>query len=101
MLATTTASELTGHWTRMRRSLAWFSGPVSLIHAPSLVDSITTTPEFRFSVHTGKRRDSCNIVASINSQLTELPMQKPHDNSTASPAAFIQDSTPIPHIQLS
>jgi hypothetical protein len=34
------------------RSLAWFSGPVSLIHAPSLVDSITTTPEFRFSVHT-------------------------------------------------
>ena len=37
----------------MRRSLARFSGPVSLIHAPSLADSITTTPEFRFSVHTG------------------------------------------------
>jgi hypothetical protein len=27
---------------------------VSLIHAPSLADSITNTPEFRFSVHTGK-----------------------------------------------
>src|ERR1019366_4807268 len=53
MLATTTGSELTGHWTRMRRSLARFSGPVSLIHAPSLADSITTTLEFRFSVHTG------------------------------------------------
>src|SRR5450755_854146 len=53
MLATTTGSELTGHWTKMRRSLARFSGPVSLIHATSLADSITTTLEFRFSVHTG------------------------------------------------
>src|SRR5664279_4615982 len=53
MLATTTGPELTGHWTKMRRSLARFSGPVSLIHAPSLADSINTTPEFRFSVHTG------------------------------------------------
>src|SRR5258708_5756081 len=43
----TTGSELTGHWTRMRRSLARFSGPVSSIQAPSLADSITTTPEFR------------------------------------------------------
>src|SRR6202171_6062830 len=49
----------------------------------------------------GKRRDSCNIVASINSQLTELPMQKPHDNSKASPAAFMQDSTLIAVIELS
>ncbi len=40
-LATTTGSELTGHWTRMRRSLARFSGPVSSIHAPSLADSMT------------------------------------------------------------
>src|SRR5258706_3745563 len=48
----TTGSELTGHWTRMGRSLARFSGLVSSIHAPSLADSITTTPEFRFSVHT-------------------------------------------------
>src|SRR5258706_3238306 len=43
MLATTTGSELTGHWTRMRRSLARFSGPVSSIRAPSLADSTTTT----------------------------------------------------------
>src|SRR5258705_8593951 len=49
----TTGSELTDRWTRMRRSLVQFSGPVSLIHAPSLAVSITTTPEFRFSVHTG------------------------------------------------
>src|SRR5450755_4735225 len=49
----------------------------------------------------GKRRDSCNIVASINLQLTELPMQKPHDNSKASPAAFTQDSTLIAVIELS
>jgi hypothetical protein len=43
----------------------------------------------------GKRRDSCKIVASINLQLTELRMQKPHDNSKASPAAFMHDNTLI------
>src|SRR4030088_3196554 len=49
----------------------------------------------------GKRRDSCKIVASINLQLTELRMQKPHDNSKASPAAFMQDNTLIAVIELS
>jgi len=48
----------------------------------------------------GKRRDSCKIVASINLQLTELLMQKPHDNSKASPAAFVQDNTLIAVIEL-
>src|SRR6476620_1916465 len=48
----------------------------------------------------GKRRDSCKIVASINLQLTELRMQKPHDNSKASPAAFMQDNTLIAVIEL-
>src|SRR6476660_8504388 len=46
------------------------------------------------------RRDSCKIVASINLQLTELRMQKPHDNSKASPAAFMQDNTLIAVIEL-
>ena len=41
----------------------------------------------------GQAGDSCKIVASINLQLTELLMQKPHDNSKASPAAFMQDNT--------
>src|SRR6476469_9312446 len=41
------------------------------------------------------------IVASINLQLTELRMQKPHDNSKASPAAIMQDNTPIAVIELS
>src|SRR6202043_2275033 len=49
----------------------------------------------------GKRRDSCKIVPSINLQLTELRMQKPHDNSKASPAAFMQDNTLIAVIELS
>src|SRR5260370_21532133 len=49
----------------------------------------------------GKRRDSCKIVASINLQLTELRMQKPHDNSKATPAAFMQDNTLIAVIELS
>src|SRR5260370_11482113 len=49
----------------------------------------------------GKRRDSCKIVASINLQLTELRMQKPHDNSKASPAAFMPHNTLIAGIELS
>jgi hypothetical protein len=36
----------------MRRSLAPFSGPESLVHTRSLADFITTTSGFRFSVHT-------------------------------------------------
>src|SRR5258707_13774570 len=48
----------------------------------------------------GKRRDSCKIVASINLELTELRMQNPHDNSKASPAAFMQDNTLIAAIVL-
>jgi hypothetical protein len=45
----------TGHWIKMRRSLAPFSGPESLVHTRSLADFITTTSAFRFSVHTGGR----------------------------------------------
>jgi hypothetical protein len=56
---------------------------------------------FRKEMLWGKRRDSCKIVASINLQLTELPMRKPHDNSKASPAAFMQDNTLIAVIELS
>jgi ribose-phosphate pyrophosphokinase len=46
---------------------------VSLIHAPSLADSITTTPEFRFSVHTtlvraakaAKARGAKEVIACV------------------------------------
>ena len=38
--------------TRMRRSLARYSAPVSSVQAPSWADFITTTPVFKFSVHT-------------------------------------------------
>jgi transposase InsO family protein len=53
MLAITTTSERTGHWIKMRRSLAPFIGPESLVHTRSLADFITTTSGCRFSVHTG------------------------------------------------
>src|SRR6476646_7830915 len=53
MLVITTTSERTDHWIKMRRSLAPFSGPESLVHTRSLADFITTTSGFRFSVHTG------------------------------------------------
>ena len=36
----------------MRQSLARYSAPVSFVHAPSLADFITITPELEFSVHT-------------------------------------------------
>ena len=52
-LAITMRSERTGHWAKMRRSPARFSGPESSIHARSLAVSITITSGFRFSVHTG------------------------------------------------
>src|SRR5680860_133304 len=52
MLAITTTSERTGRWIKMRRSLAPFTAPESLVHAQSLADFITTTSGFRFSVHT-------------------------------------------------
>ena len=39
-------------WTRMRPFLARFSEPVWSGHLPSWADFITTTPVFRFSVHT-------------------------------------------------
>src|SRR5665811_872211 len=41
----------TGHWIKMRRSLAPFSGSESSIHTRSWADFITTTSGFRFSVH--------------------------------------------------
>jgi hypothetical protein len=42
----------------MRRFLARFSELASSVHAPSWADFITTTPEFKFSVHTGLRDQS-------------------------------------------
>ena len=40
-------------WTRMRPFLARFSEPVWSGHLPSWAHFITTTPELKFSVHTG------------------------------------------------
>ena len=37
----TTTSERTGHWIKMRRSLARFSGPESLVHTRSLADFLS------------------------------------------------------------
>jgi hypothetical protein len=39
-------------WIKMHRSLAPFSGPGASNRSPSLADCITTTPRFKFSVHT-------------------------------------------------
>ncbi len=55
----------------MRRSLAPFSGPKSLVHAQSLADFITTTSGFRFSVHTGGLADRDPFAATPTSGKTE------------------------------
>jgi transposase InsO family protein len=49
----TTKSERFDPWTKMRRSLAGFSGPEASNRSPSSGDSITTMPGFKLSVHTG------------------------------------------------
>src|SRR5258707_15728424 len=43
----------TGHWTKMHQSLVKFSESEVSNHTPSLADFTTTTPELKFSVHTG------------------------------------------------
>src|ERR1700720_3937334 len=47
----------------MRRSLAWFSAPVSFVRTPSRADFIATTFGFRFSVHTAVDTTNHLIVA--------------------------------------
>ena len=64
MLDITMASERTGSGTKMRQSLAWFSGPESSVRAQFLADCITTTSGFWFSVDTAEKRvDDLNTVA--------------------------------------
>ena len=57
--AITTTSERIGHWTKMCRFLARFSGQEASNRSPSSADSISTMPGFRFSVHTGRRLKPC------------------------------------------
>jgi hypothetical protein len=46
----------------MRRSLAWYSAPVSFVHVPSWADFITITSGFRFSVHTGMQTKAIGLA---------------------------------------
>src|SRR5258708_34486331 len=52
---------LTWPWIRMGPLLARFSEPVWSGHLPSWADFITTTPELKFSVHTGPVVDSRRV----------------------------------------
>src|SRR5258707_141794 len=58
----TATSERIDHWIRMRPFLARFSEPVWSGHLPSWADYTTTTPEFKFSVHTGTGADGTRIL---------------------------------------
>jgi hypothetical protein len=61
-----TTSESIGHWTKLHRLLAQFSGPEASNRSPSSADSITAMPGFRYSVHTGgiSFQAAGNVVAS-------------------------------------
>lgn len=54
--AITTTPERIGHWTKMRRFLARFSGLESSVHTRSSAGFTITTSGFRFSVHTREPR---------------------------------------------
>src|ERR1035438_3058364 len=56
MLAITTTSERSGHWTKMRQSLARFSRSEASNRTQSLAAFITTMSGLRFSVHTALNR---------------------------------------------
>ena len=53
----------------MRRSLAPFSGSDLSIHTRSLADFITITSGFRFSVHTGLKFLSRQVILDDNFRL--------------------------------
>src|SRR5713101_8002371 len=57
MLVTATTSEHIGHWIKMRRFLARFSGLESSVHTRYSADLIIATSAFRFSVHTKAGQD--------------------------------------------
>src|SRR3954447_13795659 len=65
MLTITTASELIDPLTRMRRSLAWYSAPVSSVHAPSWADFTITTRGLNFSVYTTYPRNLKRRFAKV------------------------------------
>src|SRR5271169_2234458 len=64
MLTIIMTSEHIGRWVRMRRFLARFCGPGSLIHMQSLADFIIITSVSRFSVHTGS--DVPTVAAAVD-----------------------------------
>jgi hypothetical protein len=59
----------TSLWIRMRPFLAQFSEPVWSGHLPSWADFITTTPVFRFSVHTGVIFDNYALAKFVGNRL--------------------------------
>src|SRR5262245_7961783 len=79
MLAITILRERTGHWTRMRRSLARFSKSDASCRTPRLAGCITNTSGFRFSARTAvrpwlerSRKDDESVLAQPISYAVEL-----------------------------
>jgi hypothetical protein len=89
MLAITTTSERTGHWIKMRRFLARFSGVEALNHTRSLADFITTTSGCRFSVHTPSSTRPRALVGMFQKNFTRFESHVTPDIKAAAPEVRI------------
>src|ERR1700687_2190374 len=88
MLLTYNSAEPIDLCTRIRRSLARFSGLESLTHTRYSADFITTMSAFEFSVHTGLHLCGCRLqphphpkTASVNA-MTGISPHSPPLNQT-------------------
>src|ERR1700704_1839174 len=78
----------TGHWTKMHQSLVKFSESEASNHTPSLADFTTTTPELKFSVHTGQLSPSpARQQRTHSAALFEASQDRPLVNVSAQPKA--------------
>src|ERR1700738_2867864 len=97
MLAITTKLEHIGHWIRMRQSLARFSASVSSFHAPSLAAFTTTTPELKFSVHTGPTSEQAIAATGRGLQQATIRTQRLADRGDVNVDRTLADGGARPH----
>src|SRR5262245_9386120 len=67
-LVITIRCERTGHWSKMRQSLARFSGSDASCRMPWLADCTTNTPGSRFSARTGTGIQHSPVVPTVKSE---------------------------------
>src|SRR6516165_2333674 len=107
MLAITIRRERTGHWTRMRRSLARSSRSDASCHTPWLAGCITNTSGFKFSARTGAGVDDLNLQSETACSFGYLSQRglgirrigriDQHGNSNRFGHQVVQEPQPLGH----